>query len=231
MSENATDRLRRRAAESFGMTNPNSETTQDQGSEGRYGEAQRLIRELRAAESDDAIDRAVDAVEAFVVPLAASVPGGPVAWIEDWGLQELRAGRSTEVFPSVDEVEAGRAAPLYASIELGVGERERLMAMLEQEIQSGEQSDYADTHESHVPIADMRGLLALLRVTPFALRDGARLDYLQKQNACEVNRMGTSVEYWTVQPQNLKYTGVGDTLRDAIDKSMEAEARLHGKED
>lgn len=53
------------------------------------------------------------------------------------------------------------------------------------------------------------------------MTDTDRLEYLEKQEYCNMDRMGTSVPYWIVQAHHV--TGVGPTLREAIDSAMKLE--------
>lgn len=60
-------------------------------------------------------------------------------------------------------------------------------------------------------------LLAAVPVEP----DMIRMDWLEAQTHCEVNRMGTTVPYWLVQTSNpARWGGNAPTLREAIDAAI-----------
>jgi hypothetical protein len=57
---------------------------------------------------------------------------------------------------------------------------------------------------------------------PTATADAQRLDWLEAQRACNIDRMGTDAPYWRVYGE--RGSGACPRLRDAIDDAMNDEA-------
>lgn len=52
--------------------------------------------------------------------------------------------------------------------------------------------------------------------------DKERLDWLESQNACDINRGGTTEPYWNIYGETPGHCAVESTLREAIDAGMRA---------